>query len=130
MVGLWGRAVKIGLPRGAKKSILDFVRGLSASRSSFETPRLWSHIYPTSAPISRPTRLSSAWSAAGGGLLLNFDRPQNNFAAALSRYASWGCLDIGQNNYRDGYQSPPVDWGLSPPRKRGFYDLVREITAS
>ena len=58
----------------------------------------------------------------------DFDQPQNNFVAALSGYASWGCLDIGENNYCDGYQSPPVDWGLSTARKRGFYDLVKEIS--
>ncbi len=57
-----------------------------------------------------------------------FDQPMNNFVAAISRYASWGCLDIGQNNYVDGYQSPPVNWGLSTERKRGFHALAKEIT--
>ena len=57
----------------------------------------------------------------------DFDRPYNNFIAAVSKGASWGCLDIGENNYRDGYQSPPVNWGLSTERKRAFHRLVREI---
>jgi hypothetical protein len=58
----------------------------------------------------------------------DFDQPMNNFVAAISRYASWGCLDIGQNNYVDGYQSPPVNWGLSTERKRGFHALAKEMT--
>ena len=57
----------------------------------------------------------------------DFDRPYNNFIAAVSKGASWGCLDIGENNYRDGYQSPPVTWGLSTERKRAFHRLVREM---
>ena len=58
----------------------------------------------------------------------DFERPQNNFLAAVSRYASWGYFDPGENNYRDGYQSPPVAWGLSTERKRGFFALLREMT--
>jgi hypothetical protein len=28
----------------------------------------------------------------------------------------------------DGYQSPPVNWGLSSPRKRAFFSYLSEIT--
>ena len=31
---------------------------------------------------------------------------------------------IDPNDYRDGYQSPPVNWGLNTERKQGFFDLV------
>lgn len=58
----------------------------------------------------------------------DFDQPMNNFVAAISKYASWGCLDIGENNYRDGYQSPPVNWGLSTMRKKGFFELAKKIS--
>ncbi|MBT3604461.1 MAG: hypothetical protein HN521_15505 [Candidatus Latescibacteria bacterium] len=58
----------------------------------------------------------------------NFDKPMNNFVAAISKYASWGCLDIGEGNYRDGYQSAPVNWGLSTDRKIGFHKLAKEIS--
>jgi len=58
----------------------------------------------------------------------DFDRPMNNFVAAVSKYASWGCLDIGENNYKDGYQSTPVNWDLSTGRKEGFHNLAREIS--
>jgi hypothetical protein len=57
-----------------------------------------------------------------------FDQPQNNFLAAISRGASWGYFEAGENNYRDGYQSPPVNWGLSTPRKQAFFQLLKEIT--
>lgn len=58
----------------------------------------------------------------------DFGKPMNNFVAAISKYASWGCLDIGENNYVDGYQSTPVNWGLSTRRKEEFHNLARDIT--
>lgn len=60
----------------------------------------------------------------------DFDQPNNNFVAALSEYASWGYFDPGQSNYQDGYQCPPVNWGLSTERKRQFFQLLREITGA
>lgn len=58
----------------------------------------------------------------------NFDQPLNNFIAAVSRGASWGYFDPGESNYRDGYQCPPVNWGLSTERKQAFFNLVRDMT--
>lgn len=60
----------------------------------------------------------------------NFDQPWNNCVAAVSRYASWGYFEAGENNYRDGHQSPPVNWGLSSDRKRDFFRLLKEITGA
>jgi hypothetical protein len=60
----------------------------------------------------------------------DFDKPLNNFLAALSRGASWGFFDPGKNNYRDGYQSPPVQWQPNTERKRAFFRLVAEITGA
>jgi hypothetical protein len=57
-----------------------------------------------------------------------FEQPWNHLLAALSEYASWGYFDPGASDYRDGYQSPPVSWGLSTPRKRGFFELAARIT--
>jgi len=51
----------------------------------------------------------------------------NNMLAAISEYASWGYYDQGTNNYRDGYQSPPTNWSTNTERKRGFFDLVRQV---
>ena len=58
----------------------------------------------------------------------NFEEPKNNFVAALSEHASWGYFDPGTNNYADGYQSPPVNWGLNTERKRSFFELLGKIT--
>jgi len=58
----------------------------------------------------------------------DFDKPWNNFVAAVSRYASWGYFDPGESNYQDGYQSPPVNWGLSTDIKKGFFELAQEMT--
>jgi len=58
-----------------------------------------------------------------------FEKPLNNFTAALSVYASWGYFDPGQSNYIDGYQCPPVNWGINTDRKRAFFRLVREVTS-
>jgi hypothetical protein len=58
----------------------------------------------------------------------DFERPQNNMRAAVSRYASWGLLDIGEGTYRDGFQSPPVQWQPLTERKQGYLRLLKEIT--
>lgn len=60
----------------------------------------------------------------------DFDRPVNNFTAALSQYASWGYFDYRMKGegFDDGYQSVPVNWSLSSARKRGFFRLLKEIT--
>ncbi len=60
----------------------------------------------------------------------DFAQPMNNMVAAIGEYASWGYFDPGKNNYTDGYQSPPVNWGLNTERKRGFFDLLRRVTGS
>jgi hypothetical protein len=65
----------------------------------------------------------------------DFDRPRNNFTAAVEAYASWGYFDPGVleagkrlHNYMDGYQTPPVNWGINTAPKRGFFRLLREMT--
>ena len=66
----------------------------------------------------------------------DFDKPENNFLSALSAYASWGYFDPGDaaggasvfGDYRDGYQNVPVNWGINTGRKRGYFDLLAEVT--
>ena len=63
----------------------------------------------------------------------NFDQPMNNFVSAISEYASWGFFDYrleGETDHVQGYQSVPVDWGINSDRKRGFFNLAKEITQS
>jgi hypothetical protein len=60
----------------------------------------------------------------------DFEKPVNNFTAAVGEYASWGYFDYRMKGegFDEGYQSVPVNWGLSSARKRGFFELSRAIT--
>ena len=60
----------------------------------------------------------------------DFDKPDCNMLAAVDEHASWGFFDyrMAGEGYDDGYQSPPVNWGLSSDRKRGFFRLLSTIT--
>jgi hypothetical protein len=62
----------------------------------------------------------------------DFDQPENNFVAATAAYASWGYFDYRMKNesIAEGFQSVPVDWNISSERKRGFFNLVAEITGT
>lgn len=62
----------------------------------------------------------------------DFDQPMNNFVAATEAYASWGFFDFRMKGegFDEGYQSVPVNWGLSSERKRGFFKLLKEMTGS
>ena len=67
-----------------------------------------------------------------------FDKPDNNFLAALSAYASWGYFDPGAaaggwstfGDYRDGYQNIPVNWSINTGRKRSYFKLLAQVTGS
>ncbi|MSU61720.1 MAG: hypothetical protein EXS31_04865 [Pedosphaera sp.] len=62
----------------------------------------------------------------------DFDKPRNNFTAAIGEYASWGYFDYRMKGetFNDGYQSVPVNWGISSDRKRGFFKLLRDATGA
>ena len=62
----------------------------------------------------------------------DFDKASNNFAAAVAAGASWGYFDFRMKDetFDDGYQSVPVNWTISSPRKRAFFQLLAEITDS
>lgn len=59
----------------------------------------------------------------------DFDQPDNNFTAAVKEHVSWGFFDFRMKNetFDDGYQSVPVNWGISSGRKKGFFGLLRQI---
>jgi hypothetical protein len=59
-----------------------------------------------------------------------FGEPENHMMAAVSEYVSWGYFDPGKSDYSDGYQSPPVNWGLNTERKRQFFAKVKEVTGA
>ena len=60
----------------------------------------------------------------------NFDRPKNNCKAATLAYASWGFYDYRRKgeSFSNGFQSIPVDWRINSPRKKWFFNYVKEIT--
>ena len=62
----------------------------------------------------------------------DFDKPVNNFLAAVSAGAGWGYFDfrMKEEGFAEGYQSVPVNWGISSARKRGFFRLLAEITGA
>ena len=47
-------------------------------------------------------------------------------ATSIRGDAAGGKSEFG--DYRDGYQNVPVNWGINTPRKRGFFNLLSEIT--
>ena len=60
----------------------------------------------------------------------DFEKPSNDFISALSTYASWGYFDPGKSDYSDGYQAPPVNWGINTERKKAFFRLLSEVTGA
>jgi hypothetical protein len=60
-----------------------------------------------------------------------FFKPVNNFRVATENYASWGYFDPGEaNDYNDGFQCPPVQWGLTTPLKRSFFYELGRMTGA
>ena len=59
----------------------------------------------------------------------DFDKEDNNFLAAVESNASWGFFDyrMKEEGLDEGYQSVPVNWGISSERKRGFFEMAKEI---
>lgn len=61
----------------------------------------------------------------------DFDKPMNNFVAAVGEYCGWGYFDFrmkGETAHEEGYQSVPVSWGITSERKKGFFTLLKTIT--
>jgi hypothetical protein len=62
----------------------------------------------------------------------DFDAPDNHMLAAIDEYAGWGFFDyrMAGEGFREGFQSPPVDWSIGSERKRAFFRLLAEITGA
>jgi hypothetical protein len=59
-----------------------------------------------------------------------FEEPDNHMMAAIGEYVSWGFFEPGKSNYSDGYQCPPVNWGINTERKRQFFSKLEEVTGA
>ena len=85
---------------------------------------------------ARQIRTTSGY--RGQPLLINeddhfdFDKPENNFLAAVEEYSGWGYFDYRQirERFEDGYQSLPVDWGINSVRKKAFFSLLAQVTGA
>jgi hypothetical protein len=51
-----------------------------------------------------------------------------NFDAATAAGASWGYYEQGPNDYRNGYQSVPINWSINTFRKQNFFNHVYAYT--
>ena len=62
----------------------------------------------------------------------DFEADDNHMLAALDRYAGWGYFDyrMAGEGHNEGYQSVPVNWGISSERKRGIFNLLAEVTGA
>jgi hypothetical protein len=62
----------------------------------------------------------------------DFEADDCNMLAAVDEYAGWGYFDyrMAGEGFDEGYQSVPVNWSISSRRKRGFFDLLAEMTGS
>ncbi|MCY3875038.1 MAG: hypothetical protein OXF88_12200 [Rhodobacteraceae bacterium] len=79
--------------------------------------------------VVQGVRQMAAYKARPMPVVINEDSISvENLFAAVEEYAPWGYYDQGDNNYRDGFQSPPVNWRINTPEKKRFFDGVAEIT--
>jgi hypothetical protein len=62
----------------------------------------------------------------------DFDQGENSMTAAVNEYVSWGFFDYRHRGegLDEGFQSPPVNWGLSSERKKAFFAKIGEITGT
>lgn len=63
----------------------------------------------------------------------DFENPKAHFYTALDNYISWGFFDYRKKedpDMRNGFQTIPVDWTISSPAKKAFFELVKEITGN
>lgn len=113
-------AIGKGLPTEASLAISDFALVHTNE-----------HDTATTREVVNRTRELAAYKERPMPIIINEDSVAvDNLFAAAEVYAPWGYYDQGDNNYMDGYQSPPVNWGISTPNKKKFFDGVAQITGA
>jgi hypothetical protein len=71
------------------------------------------------------------WTGYERPTLINEDGVSTlNLHAAVQERVGWGYYDQGWGNYREGFQSPPVNWRISTPVKWMFFEQVARLTGS
>lgn len=118
--GSYHKALEPGLPTDAVLEVSDF--------AIVHTNR---HDMRGTRAVVRGVREKAAYKARPMPIVINEDSARAiNLFAALEEYAPWGFYDQGDNNYKDGYQSPPVNWAINTNNKMAFFDAVAEVTGS
>ncbi len=76
-----------------------------------------------------PSYIQSYRAKTSKPIVINEDSTNiTKYQTAVSAGASWGYYDQGQNNYVDGYQSPPVNWGVNTTKKKAFFNEVATLS--
>lgn len=71
------------------------------------------------------------WAGYDRPFLINEDGVSTfNLQAAVQEHVGWGYYDDGLDNYRDGFQAPPVNWQINTPIKWLFFEQVARLTGS
>ncbi len=110
--------METGIPTEAALEVSDFALVHTNEQNMANTRRVVHRIRERAAFQARPMPV-----------VINEDSVSvTNLFAGVEVYAPWGYYDQGQNNYHDGYQSVPVNWGINTPNKRAFFDAVAEVT--
>ncbi len=98
---------------------------------------LHGNAFPSSAALVEKIRATRALDPARViPVLVNeddhndFEAEDGRIASAVAEHVSWGWFDWRRQgeSFDEGYQSVPVNWGLSSARKRAFHAKVAEIT--
>lgn len=60
-----------------------------------------------------------------------FGEQGNNMIACIENGVSWGYFDYREKgeSFEEGFQNPPVDWGIHSPRKKQFFQLLKKVTS-
>jgi hypothetical protein len=81
--------------------------------------------------VIQRVRSNSVFAADPMPIVVNEDSTRSeNMFAVFEHGASWGYYDQGENDYRHGFQSVPVNWTINTPDKSAFFDAVAEITGA
>ena len=71
------------------------------------------------------------WTGYDRPLIINEDGVSPfNLHAAVQEHVGWGYYDDGLDNYRDGFQAPPVNWKINPPEKWLVFEQVARLSGS
>lgn len=71
------------------------------------------------------------WTGYDRPMMINEDGVSTfNLQAAVEEHVGWGYYDQGLGDYRDGFQTPPVNWRIGSLAKWVFFEQVARLTGS